>query len=99
MATAEQLKALLRSHAAGDDERFYAVAMQLAAEAARQGHGRLAQDLRDLVDRGKGTPVPGRGEPTPLAQPRGELAGILSLAYPQVRLTEMVLDARIRTRL
>ena len=39
MATAEQIKALLKSYAEGDDERFYATAIQVAAHAARQGHG------------------------------------------------------------
>ena len=38
MATADHVKALVQSHAAGDEERFYAVAMQVAAQAARQGH-------------------------------------------------------------
>ena len=62
MATAEQLKALLESHLEGDDDRFFSVIVQLAAHAARQGHGRLAQELRELVDKAKlagGTP-PGR---------------------------------------
>ena len=34
MATAEQVKALVQSHAEGDDARFYAIAMQVAAQAA-----------------------------------------------------------------
>lgn len=50
MATANQVKALVRSHADGDDTRFYAIAMQVAAQAARSGHGKFAQDLRALVD-------------------------------------------------
>ena len=50
MATADQVKALIRSHADGDDTRFYAIAMQVAAQAARSGHGKFAQELRDLVD-------------------------------------------------
>jgi hypothetical protein len=53
MATADQVKALIRSHADGDDARFYAIAMQVAAQAARSGHGRFAQELRDLVDQMK----------------------------------------------
>jgi len=31
MAKADQIKALIRSHAEGDDSRFYAIAMQVAA--------------------------------------------------------------------
>ena len=50
MATADHVKALIRSHAEGDDERFFAIAMQVAAQAARQGHTKFVQELRDLVD-------------------------------------------------
>ena len=53
MPTADQVKALVRSHADGDDELFYSVAMQVAARAARRGHSRFARNLRDLVDRAK----------------------------------------------
>ena len=42
MPTADQVKALIRSHADGDDSRFYAVAMQVAAQAARTGHHKFA---------------------------------------------------------
>jgi len=98
MATAEQIKALLKSHSEGDDDRFYAVAMQLAADAARQGHGRLAQELRSIVDRAKARPDVGTG-PIPVVQPRGELAGLLSVAFPGARLSDMVLDAPVRARL
>lgn len=34
MATADQVTALIRSHADGDDSRFYAIAMQVAARSA-----------------------------------------------------------------
>jgi len=50
MASANQLKALLKSHIEGDGERFYSIAMQLAAHEAKIGHGKLAEELRDLVD-------------------------------------------------
>ncbi len=39
----EHIKALVRSHASGDDDAFYAVAAQIAAQAARKGHNRLAE--------------------------------------------------------
>jgi hypothetical protein len=35
---------MVKSHSSGDDEGFYAVALQVAAKAARQGHHRLAGD-------------------------------------------------------
>lgn len=103
MATADQLKALIRSHADGDDTRFYAIAIQVAAQAARSGHSKLAQELRDLVDRMKERasavePVSGQ-RPTPMVQPRGELAGLLTVRYPTTRLANMVLGDELRGRL
>ncbi len=50
MPTADQLKALLASHAEGDEAQFFAVAMQIAASEARAGHGKLAEELRGLID-------------------------------------------------
>jgi SpoVK/Ycf46/Vps4 family AAA+-type ATPase len=102
VATAEQLKALVRSFGAGDQATFMSVAMQVAAYAARQGHGKLAEELRALIDEAKSRGVVAlrRNEPpTPLVQPRGELAGILSVEYPATRLGEMVLEASIRRKL
>ncbi|MDV0423833.1 ATPase, partial [Klebsiella grimontii] len=50
MASAEQLKALIKSHISRDDGHFYSVAMQVAAHEAKQGHGRLAEELLTLLD-------------------------------------------------
>jgi dephospho-CoA kinase len=53
MATAEQIKSLIRSHWSEDQERFFTVALQVAAHEAEQGHGALALEIRDLVDRAR----------------------------------------------
>ena len=90
MASANQLKALLKSHIEGDDQRFISVAMQLAAHEARLGHGKLAEELRSLIDEAK------RGQssrhPVPIKRARGELAGLLDVSYPRARLSSMVLN-------
>lgn len=62
MATAEQVKALVRSHADGDDSQFYAVALQVAAKAARSGQSNVALELRELVDAAKLQVQHGPGE-------------------------------------
>lgn len=100
MATADQVKALIRCHAEGDEQRFYAIAMQVAAQAARQGHTKFAQELRELVDQVKTKALePVRGlKPVPLAQPRGELAGLLTVGYPKTRLSDMALTDTLRAR-
>lgn len=103
MAKADQIKALIRCHVAGDDTRFYAVAMQVAAQAARSGHGNLAQELRDLVDKAKvqskATAATQASRPVPLAQPRGDLAGVLTVAYSKTRLADMALNEALADRL
>ena len=103
MATADHVKALIRSHAEGDDERFYAIAMQVAAQAARQGHTKFAQELRNLVDqakaRFKAAPSGQQTRPVPIVQPRGELAGLLTAAFPKTRLSDMALDHAIHSRI
>ncbi|WP_060477635.1 MULTISPECIES: AAA family ATPase [Pseudomonas] len=100
MASGEHLKALLRSHIKGDDSHFLAVAMQMAAHEAKQGHGKLAQDLRTLIDAAvsKRNQLP-PSQPVPIGQPRGELSNLLSVAMPSTRISEMVLDEGTHGRL
>jgi SpoVK/Ycf46/Vps4 family AAA+-type ATPase len=103
MARSEQLKALLRSHLDGDDARFYTVALQVAAQAARSGHGKLAQEIRELIDEAQDrlkSREPDRADkPVLIAQPRGELSGLLTVKYPKTRLTDMALSVQLRHRL
>ncbi len=98
MATAEQVKALLSSHLDGDEQRFYTVAIQIAAHAARQGHGKLADDIRQLVDQAKAK-MAARRRPTPIATPQGELVDLLAVSYPDTRFSEMVLEKAVHARL
>jgi SpoVK/Ycf46/Vps4 family AAA+-type ATPase len=102
MATADQVKALVRSHAEGDDAQFYAVAMQVAARAARSGQTRFAKELRDLVDAAKAASEKAQGRqmrPVPVVQPRGDLAGLLGVSYPNQHLSDLIVDAKVRESL
>lgn len=51
MATAEQLKSLIRSHFSNEMERFSTIALQVAAHEAQQGHVALATEIRELIDK------------------------------------------------
>lgn len=101
MASADQLKALLKSHLEGDDARFFAVAMQVAAHEAKLGHGRLARELRVLIDEAKARRQSGQFDkkPIPIARPRGDLSALLSVSYPKIRLADMVLSENLAARL
>jgi SpoVK/Ycf46/Vps4 family AAA+-type ATPase len=100
VATAEQLKALMSSYSAGDDERFRSIALQIAAQAARTGQKRLAEELQAVIDAAR----PGRGidtapSPVPIARVGGELAGLVASSFPKTRVSDMVLDADTRGKL
>lgn len=99
MASGKQLKALVRAHLEGDEAHFQSVAMQLAAHEARLGHGNLARELRDLIDEAKARRGKPALQPVPLAQPRGELAELLSVSYPKLRFADMVLTDEVSGRL
>ncbi len=90
MAKADQIKALLKSHLEGDDQRFFAIAMQVAAHEAKLGHAKLADEIRSLVDKAKAER--GAGRLVHISQPRGELANLLAVSYPKARLSDMVLS-------
>lgn len=93
MASGNQLKALLESHLTGDEDRFYSVAMQVAAHEARLGHGRLALELRALIDKSKSRR--GLRQPVPISRPKGDLGTLLTVSYPKARLSDLVLDAQL----
>lgn len=100
MATAQQLKALLESYADGDRSRFLSVASQISAHAAKTGKQKLADELRHLVDQAKRTAESEPGRSTvPIAQPTGELSGLVAASFPKSSLNDMVLTREIHDRL
>jgi SpoVK/Ycf46/Vps4 family AAA+-type ATPase len=100
MASAEQLKALLKSHIDGDEAHFFSVAMQVAAHEAKVGHGKLAEELRTMIDTAKARRADGAArKPIPISQPRGELSNLLEVSYPHARMSDMILDQSIEDSL
>lgn len=99
MPSADQVKALITSMTEGDDAHFFSIAMQIAAHEARMGHGKLAEEIRDLIDRAKSRPRANSRGPIPIARPRGEAAELLSVSYPNVRLEDLVLASGTRKKL
>jgi SpoVK/Ycf46/Vps4 family AAA+-type ATPase len=100
MARGDQLKALLLSYVEGDEAQFYSIAMQLAADEARKGHGRLAEELRELIDRSKvARKRSALDAPIPINRPRGELAQLLRVDYPKARLADLIVSTRVEQSL
>lgn len=101
MATSSQLKSLVESYAQGDEDRFYTCAMRIAAHEARSGHGKLAKELRDIIDaaKQKKEKIALSQKTLPMVRPKGELANLLSASYPKARLSEMILDDEVSERI
>ncbi|WP_296201333.1 ATP-binding protein [uncultured Hyphomicrobium sp.] len=99
MPTADQIKALLKAYAQSNDAQFQAVAMQIAASEARQGHGKLAEELKAIIDEAKvRLPVVGT-TPIPINRPRGEVADLLSVSYPSIKLKDLIFAPKLEKAL
>ncbi len=94
MSNARQILAMLRCRAAGDDEQFFTIALQVAAAEARQGHRRVAEGIREAVEEARGSVGRGQTVAVPFAAPRGELADLMELRNPSHGLDDVVLNER-----
>lgn len=94
MATAEQIKSLIKSHLGDDDERFLTLALQVAAHEAKQGHGDLAQDIKRIVDNARKN----RTENTLLRFPQ-ELAGMVLPGRTDVPISSLILPEELKARI
>lgn len=92
MATAEQIKSLIRSHFNDQMEQFYTVALQVAAHEAKQGHESLAYEIRSLVDKAKSRP----GRVIPFIP---DLDNLVLTSEPKERLGALVLSNDMRDRI
>lgn len=102
MTRADQLKSLLASHLQGEDERFMAIAMQVAAHEAKRGHTRLAAELQSVIDKGKmyrRRSVLSIDKTSPISYKSRELAGLLHITHPKARLGTMVLHQTLLKQL
>lgn len=92
MATAEQIKALIRSHLDEDDDRFHTLALQVAAHEARKGNSSLAQDIKGLVQKAKD-----RVSPQIVAFP-DELNGLMVSEKTNERIAQLVVPSDRKER-
>jgi len=100
MAAAEQIKSLIKSFSDGDDSRFYATAMQIAAGEARKGHQDLAQELKKLIQDSKKSKInQGTLKQLPVNFAQKELNDLLEFSRPKDKLRDMVLSINLKKSL
>ena len=91
MATAEQVKCLVKAYANHDDEKFTTVALQIAAHEARVGHDAVARDLKKEIDLiSKKKPETYRLEP---------VNPLFLFSSPSVRKNDLIVSADLATRI
>jgi SpoVK/Ycf46/Vps4 family AAA+-type ATPase len=93
MATSEQIKSLIRSHLTEDSERFYSVALQVAAHEARQGHTALAHDIREIINKDRSA----RGAAV-IKFPK-DMLGLVSAEKPETPKSALVIASSIDHRI
>lgn len=91
---------MLQSHGSGDDERFYAVALQVAAAEARRGHDRLAKEIRELVEKAKLRKTNQKAAATivHLSRPEGEAAELLEEVRIDCHIADLILSQPLKDR-
>jgi len=94
MATAEQIKALIRSHYTHNSEQFLTLALQIAAHEARQGHSALAHEIREVIDKAKKSSSP----KNVLVFPQ-DLNGLIFSEEPEIPIASLVVNQDIKQRI
>ena len=99
MAAADQIKNLIASYGDGDEGRFFATAMQIAASEARQGHTSFAQELKKTIEKAKKERSLSFLEPgkvISISAPKRELNELIEVFQPKIKLDDMVLDDSVK---
>ena len=93
MATADQIKSLIRSHQSDDPERFYSIALQVAAHEAKQGHTSLAHDIREIVNKSR------KSRGAVVLQFPKEMHGLVLSEHPDISRNALVMPKSMDERI
>ena len=91
MATVSQVKALLRAHFDGDNEKFKVISLQIAAHEAKAGHTTSAREIKQIIESSQAHPS------KILKLNKGN--DILELKYTNNRIEEFVASFELKKRI
>ena len=94
MATAEQIKSLIRSHYNQNSDQFLTLALQIAAHEAKQGHSALAHEIRGLIDKARKED----SRKNVLIFPQ-DLNGLICSEEPETPIASLVVTREIKQRI
>ncbi|MBB4802101.1 SpoVK/Ycf46/Vps4 family AAA+-type ATPase [Flavobacterium nitrogenifigens] len=94
MAAADQIKSLIKSFGDGDESRFFATALQIAATEARKGHSIFAQELKSVIEKARKERSLDviEQKAIPLNVHKRDLQELIEVFHPKIKLNNMVLD-------
>lgn len=91
MATADQIKALIKAHIEHEDDRFKTVVLQIAAYEATRGHETYARELKKYAEK--------IGAPKGNAFRLNQQTPMLLMTIPSDRLTDLIVSDEILERI
>lgn len=90
MATADQIRSLVKAYSQHDDQKFKTVVLQIAAHEAKLGHGSFAQELKkDASSIGKSAAIFKMQNSNPMLQ----------MSMPSVELSELFTDDSVHSKI
>ena len=91
MATADQIKMLIKAHFDRDDEKFKTIILQTAAYEAKLGHANLARELKDLLVKANSS--------KPKVIQINNQNQMLLMSNPDTRLSDLVVSDEVESRI
>ncbi len=104
MATADQIKALVKSFVDKDENRFFTTALQVADKEERLGHNKVASDIRKLVQTRdiahlstkRNTKFQSLKKSAHISLAESDIEELLHLTPTSARFSDLVLDEECR---
>lgn len=93
MATAEQIKSLVKAYCLRDDQQFKTVVLQIAAHEAKLGHGSFAQELKKDV-----TSLGNNNRSIDYFR-NNSLNPMIQMSNPSVEKTELIVDSSVMNKI
>lgn len=91
MATADQIKSLVKAHLDRNDEKFKTTVLQIAAYEAKHNHTTFARELKNLVETQK--------VPKPNVISMNKVNPMLQMTLPDNRLNDLIVSEEIKERI
>lgn len=103
MASANQLKLLVKNFIARDDRKFLSIVLQIAAHEAKIGHSKLADELRELVEKGKLSLNTENSYPRVLSASTAVInhssSDLFTVSHPTVSLNDVIFSESVKTKI